>query len=138
MHDTGFIGLRLTQYRQILTKYDKAGLPNHLGQMVQTPEEIDRCMALTDPKLFYFRLTPRTYTWVDCCLSHKGSLRYRLRALQRTTTTCSPVTQELWRTTLEPVFSSTAAILQELSSILSGEGIDEGSQEDRCFRRAAL
>jgi hypothetical protein len=55
MHDTGFIGLRLTQYRQILTKYDKAGLPNHLGQMVQTPEEIDRCMALTDPKLFYFR-----------------------------------------------------------------------------------
>ncbi|HET6219724.1 MAG TPA: TIM barrel protein [Acidobacteriaceae bacterium] len=141
MHDTGFIGLRLTQYPQILTKYDitpdqmerevsrrglrvitisfngaaddasqhsqilanarsamtflqrfgadrlvvfspsrgksaeafaimcrfynqlgeaagemgfKAGLHNHLGQMVQTPEEIDRCMAMTDPKLFYF------------------------------------------------------------------------------------
>ncbi|HEY4046808.1 MAG TPA: TIM barrel protein [Acidobacteriaceae bacterium] len=141
MHDTGFIGLRLTQYPQILTKYDitpdqmerelsrrglhvitisfngaaddaaqhgqilarareamtflqrfgadrlvvfspprgksaeafaimcrfynqlgeaagemgfKAGLHNHLGQMVQTPEEIDRCMELTDPKLFYF------------------------------------------------------------------------------------
>jgi sugar phosphate isomerase/epimerase len=32
----------------------RAGLHNHLGQMVQTPEEIDRCMALTDPKLFYF------------------------------------------------------------------------------------
>jgi inosose dehydratase len=32
----------------------KAGLHNHLGQMVQTPEEIDRCMALTDPKLFHF------------------------------------------------------------------------------------
>jgi inosose dehydratase len=32
----------------------KAGLHNHLGQMVQTPEEIGRCMALTDPKLFYF------------------------------------------------------------------------------------
>jgi sugar phosphate isomerase/epimerase len=32
----------------------KAGLHSHLGQMVQTPEEIDRCMALTDPKLFYF------------------------------------------------------------------------------------
>lgn len=31
-----------------------AGLHNHLGQMVQTPEEIDRCMALTDPKLFHF------------------------------------------------------------------------------------
>jgi inosose dehydratase len=141
MHDTGFIGLRLTQYPQILSKYDitphqmegelsrrglhlitmsfngaaddpaqhgeiltrardamtflrrfgadrlvvfspargkspeafaimcrffnqlgetagemgfKAGLHNHLGQMVQTPEEIDRCMELTDPKLFYF------------------------------------------------------------------------------------
>jgi inosose dehydratase len=142
MHDTGFIGLRLTQYPQILTKYSitpeqmekelskrglhvitisfngaaddpakhaeildnarkamtflkrfgadrlvvfspsragkseeafaimcrfynqlgetagemgfKAGLHNHLGQMVQTPEEIDRCMAMTDPKLFYF------------------------------------------------------------------------------------
>jgi inosose dehydratase len=142
MHDTGFIGLRLTQYPQILTKYSitqaqmekelsrrglqvitisfngaaddpaqhsqiltqakeamtflkgfgadrlvvfspsrkdkppaafaimckfynqlgeaagemgfKAGLHNHLGQMVQTPEEIDRCMQLTDPKLFYF------------------------------------------------------------------------------------
>lgn len=32
----------------------KAGLHNHLGQMVQTPEEIDRCMELTDPNLFYF------------------------------------------------------------------------------------
>ena len=32
----------------------KAGLHNHMGQMVQTPEEIDRCMALTDPNLFYF------------------------------------------------------------------------------------
>jgi inosose dehydratase len=31
-----------------------AGLHNHMGQMVQTPEEIDRCMALTDPKLFHF------------------------------------------------------------------------------------
>jgi inosose dehydratase len=32
----------------------KAGLHNHLGQMVQTPEEIDRCMELTDPRLFHF------------------------------------------------------------------------------------
>jgi inosose dehydratase len=32
----------------------KAGLHNHLGQMVQTPEEIDRCMELTNPRLFYF------------------------------------------------------------------------------------
>ena len=32
----------------------RAGLHNHLGQMVETPDEIDRCMAATDPKLFYF------------------------------------------------------------------------------------
>lgn len=32
----------------------RAGLHNHLGQMCETPEEIDRCMALTDPKLFGF------------------------------------------------------------------------------------
>jgi sugar phosphate isomerase/epimerase len=141
MRDTGFIGLRLTQYPQILTKYDitekqmedevskrglhvitisfngaaddparhadiltrarnsmdflkhfganmlvvfsprrgpsgdafaamcrfynqlgetagemgfRAGLHSHLGQMVQTADEVDRCMALTDPKLFHF------------------------------------------------------------------------------------
>ena len=32
----------------------RAGLHNHMGQMVQTAEEVDRCMAMTDPKLFYF------------------------------------------------------------------------------------
>jgi sugar phosphate isomerase/epimerase len=31
-----------------------AGLHNHMGEMVQNPDEIDRCMAMTDPKLFYF------------------------------------------------------------------------------------
>jgi inosose dehydratase len=31
-----------------------AGLHNHVGQMVQNPDEVDRCMALTDPKLFGF------------------------------------------------------------------------------------
>lgn len=29
-----------------------AGLHNHMGQMVQTQEEVDRLMAMTDPKLF--------------------------------------------------------------------------------------
>ncbi len=32
----------------------RAGLHNHLGQMVQDPSEIDLCMEKTDPKLFYF------------------------------------------------------------------------------------
>jgi inosose dehydratase len=32
----------------------KAGLHSHLGQMVETPAEIDECMRLTDARLFYF------------------------------------------------------------------------------------
>jgi len=32
----------------------RAGLHNHIGQMVQTPDELDRCMKMTDPKLFHF------------------------------------------------------------------------------------
>jgi inosose dehydratase len=32
----------------------QAGLHNHLDEMVQGPEEVDRCMAMTDPKLFNF------------------------------------------------------------------------------------
>jgi inosose dehydratase len=32
----------------------RVGLHNHLDQMVEKPEEIDRCMELTDPKLFGF------------------------------------------------------------------------------------
>lgn len=32
----------------------KAGLHNHLNQMVQNEDEVDRCMVLTDPKLFYY------------------------------------------------------------------------------------
>jgi inosose dehydratase len=31
-----------------------AGLHNHLGQMCEKPEEIDRCMQMTDPNLFGF------------------------------------------------------------------------------------
>jgi sugar phosphate isomerase/epimerase len=31
-----------------------AGLHNHMAEMVQNPDEIDRCMAMTDAKLFYF------------------------------------------------------------------------------------
>ncbi len=32
----------------------KAGLHNHLSQMVETPAEVHKCMAMTDPKLFHF------------------------------------------------------------------------------------
>ena len=32
----------------------QAGLHNHLDEMVEGPKEVDRCMALTDPKLFNF------------------------------------------------------------------------------------
>jgi sugar phosphate isomerase/epimerase len=36
----------------------RAGLHNHMGQMVQDTAELDRCMAMTDPKLFW--LSPDT------------------------------------------------------------------------------
>ncbi|MFN7920893.1 MAG: sugar phosphate isomerase/epimerase [Bryobacteraceae bacterium] len=32
----------------------RAGLHNHLDEMVETPDEVHRCMAMTDPKLFWF------------------------------------------------------------------------------------
>jgi inosose dehydratase len=32
----------------------RAGLHNHLGQMVENEQEVDRCMAMTDPKLFHY------------------------------------------------------------------------------------
>lgn len=32
----------------------KAGLHNHLNQIVQDEAEVDRCMAITDPKLFHY------------------------------------------------------------------------------------
>jgi sugar phosphate isomerase/epimerase len=32
----------------------RAGLHNHMGQMVQDEAEVDRCMAMTDPKLFSY------------------------------------------------------------------------------------
>lgn len=32
----------------------QAGVHNHLDEMVQNPDEVDRCMELTDPKLFHF------------------------------------------------------------------------------------
>ena len=32
----------------------QAGLHNHLDEMVEGPEEVDQCMAMTDPKLFHF------------------------------------------------------------------------------------
>ena len=32
----------------------RAGLHNHMGQMVQDEAEVDRCMAMTDARLFSF------------------------------------------------------------------------------------
>jgi inosose dehydratase len=32
----------------------RAGLHNHMAQIVQNPDEVDKCMAMTDPKLFWF------------------------------------------------------------------------------------
>ncbi len=32
----------------------RAGLHNHLDEMVEKPDEVHKCMAMTDPKLFHF------------------------------------------------------------------------------------
>jgi len=44
----------------------RAGLHNHMGEMVQTAEEIDRCMAMTDPKLFHFSPDTAHLYLADC------------------------------------------------------------------------
>ncbi|HXA49316.1 MAG TPA: TIM barrel protein [Candidatus Acidoferrum sp.] len=44
----------------------KAGLHNHMDEMVQTADEIDRCMAMTDPKLFHFSPDVAHLYLADC------------------------------------------------------------------------
>jgi len=39
---------------------------NHMDEMVQTAEEIDRCMAMTDPKLFHFSPDTAHLYLADC------------------------------------------------------------------------
>ena len=41
----------------------RAGLHNHLGQLVQNMDEIDRAMRLIDAKLFHFSPDTRMFTW---------------------------------------------------------------------------
>jgi sugar phosphate isomerase/epimerase len=57
----------------------RAGLHNHMGQMVQTAEEVDRCMALTNPKLFSFSPDTAHLYLADCDVvktleKHRGRL----------------------------------------------------------------
>jgi sugar phosphate isomerase/epimerase len=55
-----------------------AGLHNHLGQMVQTQEEVDRFMAMTNPKLF--GLSPDTaHLYLAGCDVVRTLSRYRHR-----------------------------------------------------------
>jgi inosose dehydratase len=57
-----------------------AGLHNHMGQMVQNPDEIDRCMAATDPKLFAF--SPDTaHLHLAGCDTAKTLDKYKARLL---------------------------------------------------------
>ena len=44
----------------------RAGLHNHMGQIVQTTEEVDRCMEMTDPKLFSFSPDTAHLYLADC------------------------------------------------------------------------
>ena len=57
----------------------KAGLHNHMGQIVQNEDEVDRCMAMTDPKLFWFspdtaHLHMAKIDVVKCLEKHKHRL----------------------------------------------------------------
>jgi sugar phosphate isomerase/epimerase len=44
----------------------RAGLHNHLGQMVQNQDEVDRCMAMTDPTRFWFSPDTAHLYMADC------------------------------------------------------------------------
>ena len=57
-----------------------AGLHNHVGQIVQNPDEVDRCMAMTDPALFYF--SPDTaHLYLAGCDVAKTMDRHRSRLM---------------------------------------------------------
>jgi sugar phosphate isomerase/epimerase len=58
----------------------RAGLHNHMGEMVQTQEELDRCMAMTDPKLFWF--SPDTaHLYIAKCDPVKNFEKYKSRLM---------------------------------------------------------
>jgi sugar phosphate isomerase/epimerase len=58
----------------------RAGLHNHMGEMVQTQEEVDRCMAMTDPKLFWF--SPDTaHLHLAGCDAAKNLEKYKNRLM---------------------------------------------------------
>jgi inosose dehydratase len=58
----------------------RAGLHNHLGQMVQTQEEVDKCMAMTDPKKFWF--SPDTaHLFLAGCDSAANLAKYKDRLM---------------------------------------------------------
>jgi inosose dehydratase len=56
----------------------KAGLHNHMDEMVQGPEEVDLCMKMTDPKLFNF--APDTaHLYLGGCNVPKMFEKYKYR-----------------------------------------------------------
>lgn len=58
----------------------RAGLHNHMGQLVETAEEIDRSMAMTDPRLFHF--SPDTaHLYLAGCDVVKTLDRYKRRLM---------------------------------------------------------
>jgi len=58
----------------------RAGLHNHLGQMVQNQDEVDRCMAMTDSKLFWF--SPDTaHLYLAGCDPKSNLDKYRSRLM---------------------------------------------------------
>jgi sugar phosphate isomerase/epimerase len=58
----------------------RAGLHNHMGQMVQTQEEVDRCMGMTDPKLFWFSPDTAHLHLAGCDAAHNLN-KYKSRLM---------------------------------------------------------
>jgi sugar phosphate isomerase/epimerase len=58
----------------------RAGLHNHLDQMVQNQDEVDRCMELTDPKKFWF--SPDTaHLYLAGCDAAANLQKYKSRLM---------------------------------------------------------
>lgn len=102
----------------------KAGLHNHMDQMVETPEEVDKCMAMTDPKLFHFSPdTAHLYLGgsnvPDVMRKQKARLMFADYKDARWTTPATDFVQESGKT--HPKDSRSARFLSSIYDLGDGE-----------------
>ena len=102
----------------------RAGLHNHLDQMVEKPEEIHKCMSMTDPKLFWF--SPDTAhlhlggsNVVEIFQGYKDRLMFMDYKDAKWTTPTAPVTLESGDT--YPADSKNAKFFSSIYDLGDGE-----------------